>query len=617
MKAAAAPRRPATGRQQPGYREERRKHLEVFVAKKMAARKQSASDQCPEIRSPLKERSNTDFPRKLEQVKPSERRMVKPGNAENIRPAVNKDGKSITFTQSFLKTKTLKEKQMKDEKVKLAPTKEETKPPTKPVLGAYRGRIVQSKINSFRKNSENKDLPEQNKIQTVRPQPSASVPAKTLARPSAMDVRPKRPVIPPVSSQIRPSNTLTKSRTDPATVRRTTLHQQRPVQQKAPPAKPPPKTGAVKNNPVLPMAKTSAPVKTLPATQKNKAAPPLPTASKFVRPKESAEDRKARLAEWRQSKGKVIKRPGTVSLPSTNNVPKEMPAIKTEPEEPQEESRPLYWTTMAEEDEQERFTEKIRQTFGDCQKLIDEGCPREEVLSLLDNQVQTVPEAKKFSGYWECLARLEKRDGKLYKVIAVCEEAVAGGVQPLDQLRAILAEALVQLKPDPEECERKENVEDLKSEELKTEVKEETVETTVKGKKRRGKAKAVKFETTDPSTPEKPKNSESTPQNGDAASSVIRFEIRSTPRLEKMKKLQLTEGGSSIKSIKFLTPVRRSGRLERKSHRLPDMLKDHDPCISGIDQLGDLEDTDPCSSAYIFRKNSALKEVTEKNATKK
>lgn len=605
MSAAAVPRIPATRRLQPGHREERRKNLGVFVARKMATRKPSASDQCPEIRSPLMERSNRDFQKKAEQVKRNERRMVKPADAENIRPAVSKDGK------------TLKEKPTKDEKVKLESTKGEPKPPTKPVLGAYRGKIVQSKINSFRKNSENQNLPE-NKTQAERPQSSASVPARTLVRPSGNDVKPKRPVIPPVSLQTRPPSTLTKSKSEPVTVRRTTLYQQRPIQQKAQPIKPPLRNGAVKNNPVMTREKkSSAPVKTLPGPQQSKPAPPLPTASKFIRPRETAEERRARLAEWKQSKGKVMKRPpGTVSVLSTCNVPKEMPEIKPEPEEePKEEPRQLYWATMAEEDEQELFTLKIHQTFGGCKRLIDEGCSREEVLSILEKQIQTVPEARKLSGYWECLAHLEKRDGQLYKVIAVCEEAVAAGAQPLEQLRAILADALEQLKPDPEESVKKENEEDLKSEE--TEVKEETVETTVKGKSGRGKDRAAKLEPKSPSTPDRPPKSECTPQNGDAASSVIKFEIRSTPHLEKMKKLQLNDGESGIKSYKFLTPVRRSSRLEHKSHRLPDMLKDHDPCISGIDQLGDLEDTDACSSAYIFRKNSALKDVTAKSATRK
>ncbi|XP_073518715.1 cytoskeleton-associated protein 2 [Phyllobates terribilis] len=591
--------------QQTGYREERRKLLEVFVARKITSQKQRVPDKRPEIRS------NRGLQKKSEQIRPF-KKMAEPVNKENIHPAVNKGGKTVTLTLSYLKTK-----QMKDERVKLVPTKDEPKPAIKPVLGTYKGKIVQSKINSFRKNSDNKDRTEQNnpmpKSHLNRPQSSATVPPKTLVRPASNDVKPKRPGIPPVSSQIRPSSALTKNKSEPVTVRRTTqvLTQLRPIQQKAQPLKSQLKTDAKKSNPVMPSKKTSAPVKTLPEPQKNKPAPPLPTAGKFPSFRESAAERKARLAEWRQSKGKVVKRPPmAVVLSSTCSVHKEKPEIKTEPEETKE-TRQLYWATMAEEDEQELFTLKIHQIFEGCQKLIDEGCSREEVLSILEKQIQNLPEAKQLSGYWECLARLEKRDGRLYKVIAVCEEAVSAGAQPLEELRAILADALEQLKPDPEESVKKENEDDLKMEEFKTEVQDET-ETAIKGK-RRGKVSALKNEPQSLSTPGKPPMSESTLEDGAAASSVIRYNVCSTPHLEKMKKLQMNERDSGIKSYKFLTPVRRSSRLEHKSHRLPNMLKDHDPCVSGIDQLGDLDGTETCANAYIFRKNSALNESIPKN----
>ncbi|XP_073439392.1 cytoskeleton-associated protein 2 [Dendrobates tinctorius] len=613
--ATVRPLRTSRRQQQSGYGEERRKLLEVSVARKITSQKQSVPAKRPEIRSPLMERSNRHLQKKSEQIK-SSKEMAEPVNKENILPAVNKGGKTVTLTRSYLKTK-----QMKDERVKLVPTKDEPKPANKPVLGTYKGKIVQSKINSFRKNSENKILTEQNKPMPKshgnRPQPSASVP-KTLVRPAANVVKPKRPGIPPVSSQMRPSTTLTKNKAEPVSVRRTTqvLTQQRPIQQKVQPLKPPLKTEAKKSNPMMRNKPSSAPVKTLPEPQKNKPIP-LPTASKFPKPRETAAERKERLAEWRQSKGKVVKRPPmAVVLPSTCSVHKEKPELKTEPEEPKEEPRQLYWATMAEEDEQELFTLKVHQIFGGCQKLIDEGCPREEVLSILEKQVQNLPEAKQLSGYWECLARLEKRDGALYKVIAVCEEAVSAGAQPLEELRAILAHALEELKPDSEQSVKKENEEDLKTEEFKTEVKDEPIVTAINGK-RRGKARALKNEPQSLGTPDKPPVSESTPEIGAAASSVIRYNVCTTPHLEKMKKLQMNKGDSGLKSYKFLTPVRRSSRLEHKSHRLPDMLKDHDPCISGIEQLGDLEGTESCANAYIFRKNSALNEVTPETATKK
>lgn len=62
---------------------------------------------------------------------------------------------------------------------------------------------------------------------------------------------------------------------------------------------------------------------------------------------------------------------------------------------------------------------------------------------------------------------------------------------------------------------------------------------------------------------------------------------------------------SNIKDLKFLTPVRRSCRIQRKASFLPTMLVDHDPCVSSLAELVKLDDD---SNAYIYRKNPALLE---------
>lgn len=60
---------------------------------------------------------------------------------------------------------------------------------------------------------------------------------------------------------------------------------------------------------------------------------------------------------------------------------------------------------------------------------------------------------------------------------------------------------------------------------------------------------------------------------------------------------------SNIKDLKFLTPVRRSTRIQRKSSVLPTMLVDHDVCVSSLAELLKLDED---SNAYIYRKNPAL-----------
>lgn len=60
---------------------------------------------------------------------------------------------------------------------------------------------------------------------------------------------------------------------------------------------------------------------------------------------------------------------------------------------------------------------------------------------------------------------------------------------------------------------------------------------------------------------------------------------------------------SAIKDLKFLTPVRRSCRIQRNSSQLPGMLADHDPCVSSLAELVQLDDD---TNAYIYRRNPAL-----------
>lgn len=61
----------------------------------------------------------------------------------------------------------------------------------------------------------------------------------------------------------------------------------------------------------------------------------------------------------------------------------------------------------------------------------------------------------------------------------------------------------------------------------------------------------------------------------------------------------------SIKDLKYLTPVRRSCRIQRKSSHLPAMLQDHDPCVNSLAELVTLDDS---PNAFIYRKNPALTE---------
>ncbi|XP_063031332.1 cytoskeleton-associated protein 2-like isoform X2 [Melospiza melodia melodia] len=61
------------------------------------------------------------------------------------------------------------------------------------------------------------------------------------------------------------------------------------------------------------------------------------------------------------------------------------------------------------------------------------------------------------------------------------------------------------------------------------------------------------------------------------------------------------------REFKFLTPVRRSLRIERARSVYPGMLKDHDPVVSALSEIMAAEE----ETRFFFRRNKALPEVTE------
>ncbi|XP_018103104.2 cytoskeleton-associated protein 2 isoform X2 [Xenopus laevis] len=669
----------ASKRQQPQYREQRRKKVEEYLSKKMATPNHDNLVGPAEDRSPLTERQTLmNLKNKTENLKPAEHKQT---GKENVSvPSVkNKDNalhvknpfkdarskidtgikkvnsdsavstdprKGQSLSKTFLKNKNVKERELKSE---TSSKPAANVPLQKPVLGAYRGKVIQSKINSFRKTPLNTD---DTNFKGVM-KPVSTAPHNAGARPKTINVSTKHVVKsayantivkkPPTTAQSRTqvrasTSAVNQKKTEPYTARRhTSAVLSRNPTNKALPTRPTAdKTinsgslghkAAVQNK-----GKTlTSSVKPLPGPQQNRPAK-QPMTVPSTRQTKTAEEQKACLAKWREEKGKVMKRPPISTFKSsTYKVQKEVVCCKSEPEPPrkvaaeikseskksiEEPPRKLFWETMAEEDEQELFTLKVDKIFADCQKLIDEGCPKEEVLDILEKQIQNIPEAKKLSKYWECLALLEKRQGELAKVIVICEEAVAAGAQPLDDLRTILADAVESLKAESEGCTVEDCTEEpakeeavvaeIKSENEQSELEVARVKSERKVKQRGARHVAIKEETRPSDMEEELPNNHPTPQKTES-STVIRFNVRSTPHLQKIKtKMQLDDGDSTIKDLKFLTPVRRSSRLERKSLCLPGMLRDHDPCVSGISQLEDLEN---CPSAYIFRRNNALQDI--------
>ncbi|XP_006877485.1 PREDICTED: cytoskeleton-associated protein 2-like [Chrysochloris asiatica] len=350
----------------------------------------------------------------------------------------------MTFSQAFHLKKNNK-KQIPTEKLK-----QEANKPKKLVLGSYCGQVVASKINSFRKplqvkdesSTTNKKL-STNVSNASKPQPltMSSVPVKgnrasdvttiTKIRSTASQ---NKLVRPPIRSHhdsgqdkqkqsiIRASANVTvrkgpyrkelvQLKTDISTVK-TSFQDIKRNEARSKSIAP--------GNVTKPASSSNTKLieKSKPTNQRRHTiAANANVNNKSAHPKETAEQRKAHLTEWKAGKGRVLKR-----LPSS---------VVTQPESEGQNGNPVrsFWTTMAEEDEQRLFTEKVNKTFSECLNLINEGCPKEEILVTLNDMVKNIPDATKLVKYWVCLARLEPVTSPIENIIAIYEKAILAGAQ--------------------------------------------------------------------------------------------------------------------------------------------------------------------------------------------
>ncbi|XP_044105584.1 cytoskeleton-associated protein 2 isoform X1 [Neovison vison] len=527
----------------------------------------------------------------------------------------------MTLSQVFHLKNNNKKKQVSTEK-----PKQDANTSKKLVLGSYRGQIVQSKINSFRK-----PLPVRDESSSTTKKPSAAVPKAPEPLPAdtrGVTVRSDRALNtvtttkfgstasqdrqlgrPPIRSHRDSAQDTVKQglgrTTANVTIRKgpreKELLHSNTVSSSA-------KTGAqdVERRKTLARSLTSETV-ARPAlssntklVQKSKSIDPRrhtiakATLDRSARPKETAEERKARLSEWRAGKRKVLKRP-----PST---------VVTQPEPggQNENSVGSFWTTMVEEDEQRLFTEKVNKTFSECLNLINEGCPKEEILVILNDLIKNIPDAKKLVKYWICLVRIEPLTSPVENIITIYEKAILAGAQPIEEMRHAIADILtmksqekVKYGENVEACATKEYIQEVDNEDMG--VNPESGRSEMEKKNRN-----VVFQDCEKEEDDKkdPTNDVKTPSTETRGSCLIKYNVSTTPYLQSVKKkIQFDNTDTTFKELKFLTPVRRSRRIHEKTSKLPDMLKDHYPCVSSLEQLTELGgETD----AFVCRPNAAL-----------
>ncbi|XP_009878516.1 PREDICTED: cytoskeleton-associated protein 2-like [Charadrius vociferus] len=279
--------------------------------------------------------------------------------------------------------------------------------------------------------------------------------------------------------------------------------------------------------------------------------PKLPTASGVhagrVPKAPSAVDRKKQLEEWLASKGKTYKRPPMMLL--------QKKAVK------------LSWRNVKEKENQEKpeqlCLEKINNILTECLKLIEEGVQAEDVSAVLSQ----VPQAEKFAKFWICKAKLLARSGP-FDVTGLYKAAVCAGAVPLQELREVVLDIL------------------------------KAADRTSEGEKA---GQPIPWEPATPCLSER--------QHVLVTPSLTGRSLTSLPVSIKLQVTSASRGKEFLEGqeLKFLTPVRRSVRIERAGSRYPEMLKDHDPLVSSLSEILDAEE----ETQFFFRKNKALPEVAE------
>ncbi|KAF7655677.1 hypothetical protein LDENG_00052390 [Lucifuga dentata] len=527
-------------------------------------------------------------------VKQSKMKLTSEETVKKAR-TVQKDGKGggakpQTYSQAFLTDQAVKHRKLVAE----APKPPATVSSSKSAPGMYKGKIVQSKIGSIWKSSATvgeagpkptaKPLAPKTESQrfgnlTSRPKSVSDMPGCGMQKPKSAPARSKSvsdgpaPVSKPAASS-RPTagfcSALAPARTIPVTLKGPSSRSTTTA----------PKGRGIENSkPKIP-------------TEKKVSKPPVSsTLSQYRLNTQTAEERRAKLADWQASKGKTLKRPSTTTAapPKTRTAMKPgnclesqphpcvaaQPSVQCDPEPLLDDQRSDTAAQCADTQEAERMTHNSSQLIMNT------------TLDLLEHSDVDLP--------------VDPQTRVDDIVINLCEvlEAMVTPSQCEDEPP--------QMKDKCRDAEMVDNKPKDECEELSNVVPEDGVEEMEDEAGRNDDLKVEKDVEEDDNNDDKSviKN---TPQMEEA--SVVKYSVKTTPFLQSVKRTIEGEAStrqsrrkSNIKDLKFLTPVRRSCRIQRQSSHLPAMLVDHDPCVSSLAELVKLDDD---ANAYIYRRNPAL-----------
>ncbi|XP_078095369.1 cytoskeleton-associated protein 2-like [Mustelus asterias] len=273
-------------------------------------------------------------------------------------------------------------------------------------------------------------------------------------------------------------------------------------------------------------------------------------------------ERRKRLEEWLLSKGKTYKRP-PMPTPFKRSVQSVKKNLELSFQEAIEE----------EEEEQRSLTSRVNHMLDDCMRLLEKGSPPEQVSATLQN----VPEGEKFAKYWICRARLLELTGPMEAVVALFEQAVHSGAEPVEELRSALVKTIM----------RNANSQTALPETGDDRTEDDETED------------CVELATVTPHATAMRILCEETESHG---SSVVKYRVTATPQVLRGKETVDRMRSVGKREVKFLTPVRRSVRIEHASTSHPAMLKEHDYCVTSLDELLAVEEAE----TFVYRENRAL-----------
>ncbi|XP_030129187.2 cytoskeleton-associated protein 2 isoform X1 [Taeniopygia guttata] len=683
MAVRAAPQLPAGCRSEPAFREQRRQKVEEYLSRKKTFSGVPIQENQMLVSSSRTRRATTSkLQDKLQLSTSPEAEMENKENADKVswdQSTVNSEinvtlnsstvpltsyisgtncnlenqasenkvidikSQHVPLSKAILEIKRVQERHLTSEKQNAS-----ISVPKKPALGRYRGKVIQSKINSFWKaaktEGEKSSLPDKKLFPSATKQAANSLSMKscnTVLKTIKVANNPKSVksngdlpfhTKPSDKAATNSQSGLKKQLTFAVAPKKVTVSKvvggKRSQPPKAASFNHDNKTRRVKCADARQEASAKS-ASLAPGTKSGQNAK-MDGNRKSILPKESAEERRARLDEWRASRGKVMRRPPIYALLG--------PQSKSEEQE----------FSAAD-------TEKVNKTLSECLQLTEQGHCGDEARVMLEELIHNFPGVKKLAKYWICCMRLEQT-GHLGKLIAVYEEAVLAGAMPREELRHTLVdtikntegllnsdsggavpeahltevvevskepnlsvepvqETFKDLCPDDDQKEENENKkaetssEVIKKEEVDLDLKQRGEILPKKNKKHKAKERAKKKGKCEREPKEDGiKNTAqviNSPEKENDTSYSMRCNPPTTPYVESVK-MHPEANDCSAKDLKIVTPLRYSQRIREKMFKLPDAVKEQDPCVSSLEELGDLK---PKATVFIHRQSNALQET--------